>query len=85
MTLLWAIGAGIVLLAALAALYSIFTDPARIDEQEDQEVGSETPAERNRFLNRFRRPNKEEAAKQMADLGQSEFPGDTDSDISPDT
>lgn len=78
MELLWTIGGGILLLGVIVWLYTIITDPARISEEKDAEVERATPAQRRRFLSRFRRPTNKEIAAQMEEQGMSEFSDSTD-------
>ena len=73
MNLLLFIGAAALILAGIVAAYTLFTDPARISEEEDAVVDDATPAQRKGFLSRFRRKSNEQVTSDMADLGQSEF------------
>lgn len=55
MNLFLVIGIAVVALFLLGILYGVLFDPARIDEEEDDEVAHESPAEREGFLRSHRR------------------------------
>lgn len=53
MSLFLIIGIALGILVLLGVLYSLLTDPARIDEEEDAVVAQESPAERHGFLRSY--------------------------------
>ncbi|MEK7068659.1 MAG: hypothetical protein AAB964_02495 [Patescibacteria group bacterium] len=61
----------VVVLMALGVLYGVLTDPARIDEEEDQEVVRESPEERHGFLRSNRRLSNQDSADRMSEQSKS--------------
>ncbi len=80
MILLLGISIAIGALILLGVGYSLMTDPARIDEEEDEEVAHETPEERHGFLRSYQL-SKEEQEDRIAEESKVEYGADDVNDI----
>lgn len=80
MNLFLGIGIAVGVLILLGVLYSLMTDPARIDEEEDDEVAHESPEERHGFLRSYQR-SKEDREDRIAEESKTDYGADDVNDL----